>query len=221
MTDGLFVELSVECRSHCPVADTSAGIDGGIDDVSQAVVEGARLDEYRVPRGTTEAAGTPVFETSEAVVYRTSRPCGTGCPCELIEAAGCPTASVGAADGRLVVSFYAPDRETVRQVVGSLRETFDVELRRLVTSGGRTARDDTTVVDRGRLTGRQREVVETAHRLGYFDYPRRATAEAVATALDVSPSAFAETLRAAERALLDELFPARRAGRERGEVSVT
>ncbi len=209
MAEGLHVELAVSCRSHCPVAEASAGVDGGIGDVSQAVVAGERLDEYRVPRGTEGAVGTPVFATEDEVVYRASRPCGTGCPCERIEAVGCPTTSVRAVDGRLVVSFYAPDRSTVRRVVESLREAFDVELRRLVASGRDESRSDTTVVDRARLTDRQREVIETAHRMGYFAYPRRATAETVAATLGVSPSAFAETLRAAERAVLDEFLPAR------------
>jgi predicted DNA binding protein len=221
MTDGLRVELAISCRSHCPVADASAGIDGGIGDVSQAVVGGERLDEYRVPRETTGAVGTPVFETSEEVVYRASRPCGTGCPCERIEAAGCPTTSVRAVDGRLVVSFYAPDRETVRRAVEALQGDFDVELRRLVASGDSEVESDPTVVDRAHLTDRQREVIETAHRLGYFEYPRRATAEAVAGTLGSSPSAFAETLRAAERAVLDEFFPAEEPTRETRRIDGT
>jgi hypothetical protein len=147
-----------------------------------------------------------VFETDDEVVYRTTKPCGTGCPCERIEAAGCPTTSVGAADGRLVVAFYAPDRATVRRVIESIQADFDVELRRLVASES-GERSDPALVDRARLTPRQREVLETARRMGYFEYPRGATAESVATSLGISPSAFSETLRAAERAIVDEFFP--------------
>ncbi|WP_142856456.1 helix-turn-helix domain-containing protein [Salinigranum halophilum] len=208
MTEGLRVEVAVACPSHCPVAAASVDVDGGIDHVSRAVVDGQRLDEYRVPRGA-EAVGTPVFETDDEVVYRTTQPCELGCPCERLEAAGCPPTSVRAVDGELVIAFHAPDRATVRQVVATLDEAFDVELRRLVAGERRTRRTDTTVVDRTRLTDRQREVVETAYRMGYFEYPREASAETVATRLGVSSSAFAETLRAAERAVLDEFLPSR------------
>jgi hypothetical protein len=213
MTQGIHVELAVACGARCPVATVSRDVDGAVDDVSRAVTDGRRVDEYRVPSGTA-ADGTPVFETREEVVYRATRPCGTGCPCEVIEAQGCPVADVRGVDGRLVVAFYADDRATVRAVVGALAASFDVDLLRLVGDGvgsgdgrGRDRTGDATVVDRSRLTDRQREVVETAHRMGYFEYPREATAETVASELDISPSTFAETLRAAERTLLDELFP--------------
>ncbi|WP_380675238.1 helix-turn-helix domain-containing protein [Salinigranum sp. GCM10025319] len=211
MTQGIRVELAVGCDTHCPVAAVSRDVDGAVDDISRAVVDGQRVDEYRVP-SDTPTDGTPVFETREGVVYRTAQPCDAGCPCEVIEAQGCPVADVRGVDGRLVVAFYADDRATVRAVVGALAASFDVDLLRLVAGGtGRGDEhgggEDTTVVDRSRLTARQREVVETAHRMGYFEYPREATAETVASDLDVSPSAFAETLRAAERSLLDELFP--------------
>lgn len=208
MTAGLRVELAVSCPSRCPVAAASVRIESGIDEVSQAVIDGQRLDEYHAPRGAVNAPGTPVFETDDEVVYRTTQPCGTGCPCERIEAAGCPTTSVRAVDGWLVVAFYAPDRATVRRVIGSLQTDFDVDLRHLVASGDAGGRSEPALVDRARLTPRQREVLETAHRMGYFSYPRQATAESVAASLGVSPSTFAETLRAAERAVVDEFFPA-------------
>lgn len=53
------------------------------------------------------------------------------------------------------------------------------------------------------LTSRQREVVETAHELGYYDVPRAASTETVADALDLDPSTVAEHLQRAERNLLD------------------
>jgi hypothetical protein len=215
MPEGIRVELAVACDDRCPIAAASNGVDGAIDDVTRSVIDGHRVDEYRVPRGIGDPDGTPVFATRDEVVYRTALPCGEGCPCEVIEAQGCPVADVRAVDGRLVVVFYTPDRRTLRRVVDELVQSFDVSLHRLVTSDGTGDRDsdgpgrrsDVTVVDRSRLTDRQREVIEAAHAMGYFEYPRRTTAEAAAAALDVSPSAFAETLRAAERTLLEGVFP--------------
>jgi predicted DNA binding protein len=57
-----------------------------------------------------------------------------------------------------------------------------------------------------RLTDRQREVLRTAHEMGYFEYPRGANAGEVATALDIEPSTFTEHLNAAQSKLLDELL---------------
>lgn len=56
------------------------------------------------------------------------------------------------------------------------------------------APEDGVLVDRRRLTARQREVLETAHERGYFARPREANATAVAAALGVAPSAFREHL---------------------------
>lgn len=57
-----------------------------------------------------------------------------------------------------------------------------------------------------RLTDRQAEVLTTAHRNGYYEWPREATAEELAAELDISPATFSEHLRAAERVLVTMLF---------------
>lgn len=56
------------------------------------------------------------------------------------------------------------------------------------------------------LTDRQREVVETAYGLGYYDVPRAATAEAVADELDLDPSTVSEHLQRAERNIVGGLL---------------
>jgi predicted DNA binding protein len=62
----------------------------------------------------------------------------------------------------------------------------------------------TDVLDR--LTPRQREVVETAYREGYFDSPRGASSEELAAELGFSTSAFHRHVRIVERELFDEMF---------------
>ncbi|WP_459192809.1 helix-turn-helix domain-containing protein [Halosimplex sp. J119] len=57
-----------------------------------------------------------------------------------------------------------------------------------------------------RLTDRQREVLVTAYRTGYFERPRETTGTEVAARLDISPSTFSQHLRAAQRKLLAALF---------------
>jgi DNA-binding CsgD family transcriptional regulator len=52
------------------------------------------------------------------------------------------------------------------------------------------------------LTDRQREVLETAYEAGYYEVPRTASTDDVATELGVDPSTVAEHLQRAERNLL-------------------
>jgi predicted DNA binding protein len=66
--------------------------------------------------------------------------------------------------------------------------------------------DASVSVDRGKLTDRQLEVLETAHGMGYYQYPRGANASEVAEALDICPSTLAEHLAAAQTKLLDDVL---------------
>jgi len=58
----------------------------------------------------------------------------------------------------------------------------------------------------GRLSPRQRDAVETALRLGYYDVPRDATVEDVARELDCATATASEHLRKAESKLIRSLF---------------
>jgi predicted DNA binding protein len=65
---------------------------------------------------------------------------------------------------------------------------------------------DLVFVDRSVLTERQREVLETAHEMGYFEHPKGANAGEVADELDISTSTFSEHLAASQRKLMDALL---------------
>ncbi|QLG49554.1 helix-turn-helix domain-containing protein [Natrinema halophilum] len=54
------------------------------------------------------------------------------------------------------------------------------------------------------LTDRQREALRTAYEMGYYDIPRRATLEEIATDLDISASSVSERLRRAQTQLIQE-----------------
>jgi hypothetical protein len=58
------------------------------------------------------------------------------------------------------------------------------------------------------LTGRQREVIQTAFEMGYYEVPRNVSSEDIAAELDVDPSTIAEHLQRAERNLLSYLLSA-------------
>jgi DNA-binding CsgD family transcriptional regulator len=56
------------------------------------------------------------------------------------------------------------------------------------------------------LTPRQREVLEIAYEMGYFDVPRSASTEAVAAEFDLDTSTVSEHLQRAERNLLSTVI---------------
>nr|WP_264475131.1 helix-turn-helix domain-containing protein [Salinirubrum litoreum] len=61
---------------------------------------------------------------------------------------------------------------------------------------------------RDELTEEQLTVLRTAHRLGYFDVPRGASADDIASELDIAQSTLSERLRLAEGRLFDLMFSA-------------
>lgn len=64
------------------------------------------------------------------------------------------------------------------------------------------------------VTARQREVLETARDLGYFEVPRAVTTEAVAADLDLSPATVREHLQRAQHNVMLAVLGSRDATRE-------
>lgn len=56
------------------------------------------------------------------------------------------------------------------------------------------------------LTDRQREVLEEAHSMGYYDIPRHVSSDELADSLDLEKSTVLEHLRRAECNLLNQIF---------------
>ena len=148
-----------------------------------------------------------VFAYGDERVYRVGQSQHRTCFCACIEQFECPVRNVHARDGRLTVSLHAPDEETLREMVSELDSRWaDVSVRRLLRSDGGSSGSDLVFVDRSELTDRQREVLEAAHEMGYFEHPKRANGTEVAAALDLHPSTVAEHLAAAQGKLLDAIL---------------
>jgi len=58
------------------------------------------------------------------------------------------------------------------------------------------------------LTDRQRDVLETAYEMGYYEVPRKASSDTVAAELGLEVSTVTEHLQRAERNLLSHHLPA-------------
>ncbi|MHB9288541.1 helix-turn-helix domain-containing protein [Halobacteriales archaeon Cl-PHB] len=101
-------------------------------------------------------------------------------------------------DGSLVVTV-AGQQDLIQGAFKRIPDTVQWEVLRAGTY------DPDTGGAAERLTSRQREVVETAVELGYYEVPRRATHEDIAEELGCATSTVDEHLRKAESSLLTSL----------------
>ncbi|WP_436910157.1 helix-turn-helix domain-containing protein [Halosimplex marinum] len=208
-TGGIRVRLAVEAAGACPVAASTGGDTIARSARWSSAGEGEVVEEFDLVGEADEAdlpeGASVVFETDRSERVRFTRETGD-CICEAVERLGVPVTDVSASRGTLRLSFHATDVETVRAAVDDLDAAYgSVRIDRLARTG-EGEDDDMVLVDRGRLTDRQQEVLETAMEMGYFERPRSANATEVAAALDISPSTFAEHLASAQSKVLDSLL---------------
>ncbi|MFW5984600.1 MAG: helix-turn-helix domain-containing protein [Halobacteria archaeon] len=197
----LRAELVVGDPSGCPVAEA---VDEKGEGVSIARTRGSPpvTEEVAIEGTAVPDDAESVVDREDSTVYRFERNTG-GCVCERVEENGHPVVDARVRDGDLYVSFHVPDREALRQIVESLRDAYpSVGVRRVTTADP----DDTRLVYADELTDRQREALETAHRMGYFNHPKRSNATEVADEMGIAVSTFTEHLSTAQRKLLDDLL---------------
>jgi predicted DNA binding protein len=212
MSDATQVELVVDAESVCPVAaaSTERSVAESVtwsDRGGDAVVEEFAVDG-QLDSGVDGAEA--VFETGTRTRYRFERDADPEtCPCEAVESLGVPVSDVRGRDGSLHVTFYVHDVSRVRDLIDTLRERFGrVQLARLCRPG-QSGGEDPVRVDRGRLTDRQYEVLQTAYEMGYFERPKGANASEIAAALDISVATLVEHLSRAQTKVLDSLLTER------------
>lgn len=204
---GLEAAIRVDEPGLCPVASASEQMGARIDSVSRSSTSDRVFEEFE-----TDAEHEPIDTASEVFgddrysVYRFEREREEACFCERIEAFGCPVVDIRSTEGELRVVFRPDDVETLKQIVEALREDFDgIHLEHLVQSGD-PAEKDSVVVDRSRLTDRQREVLETAYEMGYFEHPKGANAQEVAAELGINSATLRGHLSAAQSKLLEGIL---------------
>lgn len=98
-------------------------------------------------------------------------------------------------DGAATVSLFGESAE-VQAALDSVPEIIECDVNEV------SGMAETPEVTAATLTARQREAVEAALSLGYYDLPRKASYEDVAEAMDCAPSTAAEHLRKAEGKLM-------------------
>jgi predicted DNA binding protein len=211
--EGIRAEIAFR-EPRCPVAEAAEDAGSPVRSTARSVEATADTvtEEFVLGPDAEPEAGSAdverVFDYADRSVYRFERDSEWGCPCEAIESHGCPVFDIHTREGDLRLAFHASDHETLRKVVSDLRERWDVRVAGLFRSGGERGEGELVLVDRGALTERQREVLETAFRMGYFASPPGANAGEVATELGVNRSTFREHLSAAQSKLLGAVLEA-------------
>ena len=205
-SDGVRARLAIRDPPGCSVAEQVT--DGATaTDVQWADASGDTVEQFRSRRGLE---ADPIFVAGDESVYRLTDDGDGDCPCRWIESLGYPIADVTVTSqpSQLVVTLLLPSPEPIVEIVDALESRgASVRLECLVRSIPDD--DESIVVDAGRLTDRQREVLEVAYRMGYFSYPREGNATAVAEELGIVRSTFAEHLAAAQRRLFEGIFEER------------
>lgn len=211
---GFRATVVVHEPADCPVADVSASANEPVDSVSrssQTTPEGTVVEEFGVAadaavEGDHDVELTPVQSNDREAIYRFERDSGADCACEIIEGTGTPISSVRAQNGSLLLSFRTLELAEIAEIVDELRAYFDGVIVEELTQDHEDISADPVVVDREALTTRQQEILETAHEMGYFDYPKGANATDVAEELGVARSTFTEHLAAAQTKLMDAIL---------------
>lgn len=110
-----------------------------------------------------------------------------------------PDAPIRIRDGREHWTVLVEEAENLDGRLDEIRREMGAEIK--VTGTGVSVATSVGIDDR--LTERQREVFETARQQGYYEWPRKTSADALADGVSVSKATLLEHLRKAEAKLLD------------------
>ncbi|MFO7927497.1 MAG: helix-turn-helix domain-containing protein [Halobacteriota archaeon] len=213
MGTGIRAEIRVDPDGTCPIVEASSGLGSPSYTIARSVTGSTaeRVNEEFIlesggdPEASVEL--TEVFDYGAKRMYRFSRERGRGCPCEIVEVFDCPIVDLHSRDDSLYLVFHAADMDTLQETIVSLQDRFsEVDVRRLLRSEHDAPEANLVLLDRSRLTDRQREVLETASSMGYFEHPKGANAGEVADELGITTSTFSEHLSAAQSKLMDAIL---------------
>ena len=209
---GIRAEVCVGDPTECPVAAISARNGASVTDVNRSVSNrnGVVTEDFTISADVSidDTQANEIFNTDTESTYRFTRPAGEDCICDSIEQFDLTASDIRSENGELIVTFYAPNFETIKDVITMLRENHDTVSLRHLSQSGDAGKRELVIVDRSRLTDRQREVIQTAYEMGYFDHPKGANAGQVAESLGIATSTFSEHLSAAQSKILDGVLEA-------------
>jgi len=206
MSSGIRATVTFDSPAGRSVARFSQATGAEVDSISTSIAPaGEAVTEFLIDADVSSDSADldPIFSYGTADVYRTEH---TGnCPCACLRRFGCPIHRYLVDGEELTVVFHAEAFETLQNAMATLREEFpSADVQQLLQPPLSGTPDDRRFVNRGKLTDRQLEVLETAYQRGYFERPKGANATELAAELDISQSTFTEHLVAAQRKLFDD-----------------
>jgi len=210
MPSGIRATVSFGGPANCPVARFAGETGAVIDQVSTSVTRQGSPDcitEFLGPERPVDGTDVwPVFSYGGKVLYRVNHEEGA-CPCQLVGEYGCPVHRYLAQEGELTLVFHAGDFGTLQELIENLRGRYpSLDVQQLLQPPLSGTPEERVFVNRGTLTDRQHEVLQTAYEMGYFERPKGANATEVASELGISQSTFTEHLMAAHRKLLGDIL---------------
>lgn len=127
------------------------------------------------------------------------------CPGKVFSEYGCLPRYLEVGDGEFVMETYVSDTETVAEIVAEIRKICArVSVRSIVSTDGSEFRELCSV-DVSELTAKQREAVDVAQELGYYDPDASVPMDTIADELGISLSATSQRLRRAESNVVRQL----------------
>lgn len=129
------------------------------------------------------------------------------CSCPAFWKHGCFQRVLEIKDGVTISETYVPDRETLRELVSDIRDTGrTVRIRKLTTIDDEDDIPAFRVFDTSRLTENEREMLEYAVEVGYYDRDRKVSLADIAEAFGVTKQTCSERLGVAESKITKDLF---------------
>ncbi|MEF8757890.1 MAG: helix-turn-helix domain-containing protein [Halobacteriales archaeon] len=186
----LWAVLRIDVGGECPLTD----IDATIENVDLQQMNG-------------ECKATVVTDEADMNVLQTSQSMGSDCISWVFHEHGLVPQVMDAGDHSLTVSVYPDERETLPELVESLRDLgYVVDVKRLVGVSQDLIEESTVLCDLSVLTEKQKEAVELAAERGYYDRSSEADLGDMADELGISKSALSRRLKSAEAKLMLELM---------------
>lgn len=128
------------------------------------------------------------------------------CPCCTFSDFGCIPKVVEIREASMLIETYVEDRDQAFALITGLDAARGrAELQRITRNHEGSFSTNLSQVDLSPLTEKQRQALDAAVERGYFESPRQATLEELATEFDISKQAFGQRLCAAERKVMQQI----------------
>ncbi len=190
-TRDLWVMLRIHVGGDCPLTQ----VGGDVENVDLQQMHG----ECRATVVTREDEDLSVLQTRQEM--------GNDCLSQIFHQHGCVPHIVDADGGSITVTVYPDARETIPEIVASIRDLgYVIDVERLVGVSPELIGDSTVLCDMSVLTDKQREAVELGVSRGYYARDGDVNLASMADELGISKSALSRRLKSAESKLMLELI---------------